>query len=199
MQRQEVPFEIHITIAGLSEKRIDSFVHFCHQHEGKPLVVELARGACIHQPMLSKVIYGESLSAAVTTATTYAQLLNALAFPVKRIKIEIPASYSEWIRNQVAQTGENYYEWHGKVPFFKAAELQNICLNHQAHLSRNALKGEVPTRFVTLREYGPKAVFEQRVQALTDALAAGGWEVQKQQAEYCVFDTNTSLDQGWLS
>jgi hypothetical protein len=51
---------------------------------------------------------------------------------------------------------------------------------------------------VTLREFGSQRVFVERVETLVQALTAGGWPVAKAQAEYCVFDTNTSLDKGWL-
>jgi hypothetical protein len=60
------------------------------------------------------------------------------------------------------------------------------------------LKGEVETRFVTLREYGGREVFEMRVRELVADLGREGWPVIKDVSELCVYDSNIELDKGWL-
>jgi hypothetical protein len=53
-------------------------------------------------------------------------------------------------------------------------------------------------RFITLREFGTKLEFENRVNELTKDLKKGNWTIFKQEAEYCIYDNNSFLDTGWL-
>ncbi len=192
------PFELHLTIQDLPVGKIDAFIQCCMQLDAKPLLIELARGAYIHQPMLNKVIHAPSLQAAIDAADALSQSLRAKNFRLKRLKIEIPASHADgWTDVQDGFTP--YFEWHGKLAYTNTKALLDLCIAHQAHLSLNALKKENDTRFVTLREPGGRGVFEARVQQLTAQLAQGGWPIIKQQAEYCIYDNNILLDNGWLS
>ena len=72
-----------------------------------------------------------------------------------------------------------------------------ICNTHRAHLSSNSLKNEDNLRFITLREFGTKQQFESRVQNILNALHKG-WDIIKQESEYCIYDNNVFLDNGWL-
>jgi hypothetical protein len=116
-----------------------------------------------------------------------------------RTKIEIPATLAPDEPLPEKSGRETYFEWHGKVEYTNVDLLVTLCEQHFAHLSRNALKGEASTRFVTLRDYGPKVGFNARVDKLSKALEAGGWPVLKSQREYCIYDNHTSLDRGWLN
>jgi hypothetical protein len=62
----------------------------------------------------------------------------------------------------------------------------------------NSLKNESNNRFITLREFGTKLEFENRVNELTKDLKKGNWTIFKQEAEYCIYDNNSFLDTGWL-
>ncbi len=77
--------------------------------------------------------------------------------------------------------------------------LLTICQDNEVHLSKNTLKNEENTRFITLREFGNKDAFEQRITNLLENLQKENFIIQKQQAEYCVYDDNIMLDKGWLS
>ena len=195
---KEILFELHITTHDLSAADVERFIACCVQLEAKPMLIELARGAYAHQPMLSKVLKVQTLTDAVVAARKMCETLRKNNIAVRRLKIEIPSADS----HEPVGIGAGftpYFEWHGKVPYTHPKALQALCLKHTAHLSRNALKNETGTRFVTLREFGTKETFEGRTHQLIQALETEGWPVTKQQSEYCIYDTNVDLDNGWLS
>ncbi|UOQ71960.1 hypothetical protein [Hymenobacter cellulosilyticus] len=191
------PFEIHLTTGSLSADQVRAFVRACEALQAKPLLIELARGQHQQQPMLSKVLLLPDLPAALAAATADAELLGFRQLPVQRVKIEVPADYPYLATPAAGAAFRPYYEWHGRVPYEQVSSLLAVCTQHGAHLSRNALKDAAATRFVTLREFGPATVFRQRLAQLQHALQPE-WPIQKQQAEYCLYDSNSGLDQGWL-
>lgn len=193
-----IPFELHLTVNDLLTADIKHFVNCCTEQEAKPMMIELSRGTYIHQPMMNKIVIASSLQDALMEATMLSGILQTSGFPVKRLKIEVPADKFEAVPDMSANFTP-YFEWHGKVMYDNVSELLACCATHQVHLSLNALKQEQTTRFVTLREFGDINIFQQRVNRLTDALTEGGWAVMKQQAEFCLYDTNLVLDGGWLT
>ncbi len=193
-----LPFELHVTINGLPESSISSFVNFCIANEAKPLIIELAQGAHYYQPMMSKVLNLATLGEAIAAGEAYSRLLHLQQFNVKRLKIEVPAAAA--VSFLPAPEGfKRYYEWHGKINYIHKEALGELCTAYGVHLSVNALKYSPDLRFITLREYGDKSIFEQRVFSVVTALHTGGWELRKQQAEYCLYDDNVLLDSGWLA
>lgn len=198
MLQQAIPFELHLTVSDLPQNRIESFVAFCLAQEAKPVLIELAQGEYIQQPMLTKVLYCKKFVEAQHASTTYQSLLHQEDFKVRRIKIEIPAYCATLGQWEIQTSFSPYFEWHGKISFERPEELLQLCENHQVHLSLNALKDAQEVRFVTLREYGSQSQFEARVAHLIQALRNRGWPIHKQQAEYCLLDNNIKLDQGWL-
>jgi hypothetical protein len=77
-----------------------------------------------------------------------------------------------------------------------------LCLAHEAHLSRNASREPVDgieERFVTLRSYRVgRSTAEQRLHRLLAALERAGEQVIEVESEYAVYDSNLALDAGWL-
>jgi len=193
-----IPFEIHITVANLPVHEQERFIQFCQQHDTKPLLIELAKGDFMQQPMLTKVIYTTTLNSTLQAANNYAVLLNQSGFIINRLKIEIPADCAILYEESTKSSFSKYYEWHGKINYTEAKKLLTLCEAHKVHLSVNALKNGNGTRFITLREFGDETTFITRIANLTNALKKGGWELIKQQAEYCIYDTNCLLDNGWL-
>lgn len=191
------PFEIHLTTSTLSPAELANFEHACAHLQAKPLVIELARGACPTQPMLGKVVHLPNLAAALAVATADSAYLHQQGLATTRTKIETDARYAQLATSMAGLGFVPYFEWHGKVPYQHQAALLALCEQHQAHLSANALRGAAATRFVTLREYGPAATFEHRVAALAAALQAR-WPLLKQESECCLYDSNVGLDAGWL-
>jgi hypothetical protein len=192
-----IPFELHLTTANLVESRLDTFLRFCAHVEAKPLLIELSRGNIVRQPMLSKLIKATTLDEALFVANDLSAALQQQGFAVKRLKIEVPANHWE-IFKESSSLSCRYFEWHGKIPFNEPEQLLQVCEEHNVHLSRNALKNEHVTRFVTLREYGDHQHFQERIDALMTHLIQDGRQLIKQEAEYCLYDNNTYLDQGWL-
>jgi hypothetical protein len=199
MQEFKIPFEIHITTAHFHVSEIDNFVNFCIQQEAKPIFIELSKGDCMSQPMFTKVVYMENIEQALSKAREYVDLLFSIKFNIQRIKIEVPLEFSEQFQDIHDIAYQKYYEWHGKIDYTKIKELNDLCEEHKAHLSLNALKNQTDLRFITLREFGSSTAFKSRVNNLTNDLTKQGWTVFKQHFEYCIFDDNTFLDNGWLT
>ncbi|MDJ0366403.1 hypothetical protein QMK33_14690 [Hymenobacter sp. H14-R3] len=191
------PFEIHLTTAVLTPAGLTGFVAACGQLQAKPLVIELARGACPTQPMLGKVVQAPCLAAALALAAADADYLRRQGLPTTRTKIETDARYPQLATPAAGPGFGPYFEWHGKVPHHAPAALRALCEQHGAHLSANALRGESATRFVTLREFGPAATFRARVAQVVAALQPQ-WPLLKQESECCLYDSNQALDAGWL-
>lgn len=147
--------------------------------------------------MASITIHAAPDAAIVAEAEKHAAVFEQHGFPVSRIKIEIPAVDAK--RLQQKNTTDPYYEWHAKVPFTDTNKLLACCLQHGAHLSKNALRDAGDTRFVTLRESSDEQQFYKRCSALLRDLENGGWTPIKQDYEYCFYDTHRALDNGWLS
>jgi hypothetical protein len=147
--------------------------------------------------MLSKVIKAIALDEALFVANDLSATLQQQGFAVKRLKVEVPAKHWEIFKNS-SSVFSRYFEWHGKISFNQPDQLLHLCEEHKVHLSRNALKNDHKTRFVTLREYGDHQHFQKRIDALKTALLHHGRHLVKQEAEYCLYDNNTYLDHGWL-
>jgi hypothetical protein len=192
-----IPFELHITTSPLSAKAIPAFQAFCLKHQAKALLIELDRGDFIEQPMFNKVVYCNQLQEALQTAAALSNEMQANDWPLKRLKIEIPAYLAGNL--PLEPSGHQpYFEWHGKINGAVTSGLREICLVHKVHLSLNGLKRAEHFRFITLREYGPVTVFQQRVAELKIDLSRSDWSLVKDIFEYCVYDTNVQLDKGWL-
>jgi hypothetical protein len=194
-----IPFEIHLTVESLNTDGQEKFAEFCLKHDAKPLLIELARGDNMQQPMLTKVIYTESLDDVLKISTRYSNLLRQNSFKVNRLKIETMPEYATLFDDGEAGTFAKYYEWHGKINYERPVELLALCEKHKAHLSINALKNTPNIRFITLREFGDNNTFNTRIKELTTDITAGGWQLLKQQSEYCIYDNNCFLDNGWLT
>jgi len=193
-----IPFEIHITIANLPVHEQDRFVQFCRQQHTKPILIELAKGDFTQQPMLTAVVHATRLNEALQAANNYTAQLNKAGFITNRLKIEIPANCADGYKDDTQDDFGKYYEWHGKINYINADNLLALCMEHKVHLSINALKNDPGYRFITLREFSDEAIFTDRINRLGNSLKAGGWQLTKQQAEYCIYDTNHLLDTGWL-
>lgn len=194
-----IPYELHLTLVQLALSEEQRFIDFCAGHGGKPLLIELARGKTVSQPMFSEVIPFVSLTEAIAYAKLRVHQLQEAGFAVCRIKLEVPASCASQVVFPGDTASQPYYEWHGRIAYENADALLQLCTALQVHLSRNALRRETTTRFITLREYGAATLFEQRLTLLKGGLVKGGWTLFKEHAEYCVYDDHLALDEGWLS
>jgi len=198
MKTGRIPFEIHITVADINESQISLFELICQRQGGKALLIELAQGDYCRQPMASVVIHKDNFDDARRVADEYAKEFCEAGFSANRIKIEISVEYLTSVPHTKPEGFAAYFEWHAKVVIQNLPLLLKLCVQHGAHLSRNALRTESTARFITLREYSDLTTFYRRINLLTQALQDGGWQITKAQAEYCVYDTHVDLDKGWL-
>lgn len=197
MNGDTISFEVHLTTRAFSVEEQPVFEQVCSEAGAKPLLIELAKGDSRIQPMLSFVIQATDINTALETAERQKKKLAEKGFPVLRTKIEIPAAFSSAIGHS-GTVFAPYFEWHGKVDFVFPEQLEKLCIENRAHLSKNSLQKEGFTRFVTLREYGSGDVFNARVKMLSGMLEKGGWKLHKQEFECCIYDDRVSLDTGWL-
>ncbi len=191
-----IPFEIHLTIGTLHTIDEAAFIDCCKALGAKPLLIELSRGTYQQQPMLSIVIYANNFETVLSKANELSRSLKDANFNAKRLKIEVPAFHSE-LFSEWESAFDQYFEWHGKINY-AGQKIDTLCQKHKVHLSVNSLKGAKEFRFITLREYGSKALFENRVKGLLHDAQYENLLVHKQQAEYCIYDNNSYLDEGWL-
>ncbi len=193
--QEKIKFEIHITVNSHPNIEANTFTEICSELNGKPLLIELAKGESPRQLMISKCISKNNLEEIFELCKSDCKILSVKGFATNRLKIEVNSNVAYLFEKDIKQ---NYFEWHGKLELKSYESLLGICRKHNAHLSRNSLKGENSYRFITLREFGEKNVFENRVFLLTEDLQNHDWEILKQESEFCVFDSNMFLDNGWL-
>jgi hypothetical protein len=192
------PFELHLTVSPLSTENLSIFCECCQSLGAKPLLIELAKGIHQEQPMLSKVVQTNSLDNALLMAKDLTKDLGKYDFTVKRVKIEIPISAKPYLSMVSTPQFSPYFEWHGKITINRLHLLLQICQQYSTHLSKNALKEETHSRFITLREFGEEATFRQRTNEFMAVLSQNEFTLLKTQYEYCIYDTNVMLDKGWL-
>ncbi|MFD1871473.1 hypothetical protein [Hymenobacter bucti] len=71
-----MPFRNHLTTGALPQSKLAHFVAACESLSAKPLVIELARGTCVTQPVPGKVVQAPDLLAALALAATDAAYLG---------------------------------------------------------------------------------------------------------------------------
>jgi len=192
MQKQE--YEVHLTANILDLIVYEKFKMNCRQLDAKSLEIILARGEHPQQIMFSKTAYTTSLAAILQDSEIWINLFEQNNIPIIRTKIEIP------FHGNTMMSDVYYYEWHGLIEFKQSdLELDNLCKLHQVHLSHNALKQHENYRFLTLREYQSRSNFVVRLALLKHELFSQNRKLIKERAECCIYDTNITLDRGWLT
>lgn len=200
-------FESHVTIEARDADALERFRAHCAGQGIKCVLIELARGVTRSQPMANLAHQG-TFPQALREAVDLARSLAQQGFRVVRVKIEAAPGNAD-----VPETDEqakrlppgNYFECHVKLVLpDEAAEgpVRAACEAHEAHLSANAFKQRPEggaERFVTMRSYGVgRVTADARLLALVKALERTGFPLVKVVCEYCVFDSNQALDDGWL-
>jgi hypothetical protein len=201
-------FEIHLTVQTPSEATLGEFQSWCRWRDFKCLHIVLARGAHTHQPMASWRRKDTSLRAVTDEARCFAADLKG-GFAFLRLKVEADADNKEVPQNDadaLLHPAENYFEHHIKLlrPQNRAPDaLIGICEDHGAHLSHNAFRepaAGMEERFVTLRCYRVgRTSAEQDLSQVVAALNDLNEHIIGQESEYCVYDSNLTIDAGWLS
>jgi hypothetical protein len=199
-------FEVHVTVRTVGT--LEAFRAWCEAERCKCVRIVLARGVQVEQPMATWRRNRTVLPDVLADATARAQALEHAGFAVARVKIEADPSNEDVPATDAAallQPSSNYFEHHVKLRRETAAgceSLLRVCLDHAAHLSRNAWREPAEgfeERFVTLRSYRTgRSAAEGRLRRLVAALAGAGEQIIDVESEYTVYDSNVGLDAGWL-
>lgn len=212
-----LPFEIHVTIESPSS--IDKFKQSCSLIEVKPIVIDLEinDGSIIKDVMTSSKHFGDNRTA-YEESKRICRELELQGFRVLRNKIESvpwhPAapviSTSKEIPNGC------YFEAHIGViinpdqkielnEFVKSTltDRHLIELSGTAKLSQNFFKkSKDGSKFVNMLTYrsnmcgSPK--FKLEVEGIKHLLQEEGFEFEKVEVEYAVYDTNVTHDAKWI-
>ena len=194
MARAKIPFELHLTASSIKSDKIDGFISICQKFGGKPLLIELAQGDFSQQPMFVKNLPRENLESVLKGARELANDFRSSNFDIRRIKIETDSKHARLFK----KSKENYFEWHGKISLNNLESILKLCEKHKVHLSKNNLKNDENLRFITLREFGSKDIFQQKLLKLKFDLQTNGIGIFKETSEFCIYDDNQILDKGWL-
>jgi NTP pyrophosphatase (non-canonical NTP hydrolase) len=209
-----LPFEIHVTIESPSS--IDKFKQSCSSIEVKPIVIDLEinDGSIIKDVMTSSKHFGDNRTAYEESKRICGEL-ELQGFKVLRNKIESvpwhPAA-------PVISTGKEipngcYFEAHIGVTIYpdQKSELNDfvksltglIDLSGFAKLSQNFFKkSKDGSKFVNMLTYrsnicgSPK--FKLEVEGIKHLLQEEGFEFEKVEVEYAVYDTNVTHDAKWI-
>lgn len=169
--------------------------------------IVLDRGETPSQPMLTWFVRG-AVSARLEDARGIVDDLRATGRRVTRVKIEA-APDALGVPEDDALAGARgcggYFEHHVKlalVPGWDRCALEAVLRPHRAHLSRNARargEGGREHRFVTQRVYGAgRGTARAHLDALVADLQSAGVEIIELEQEYTVYDSNATLDRGWM-
>jgi hypothetical protein len=199
-------FEVHLTVCAVGTP--DAFRAWCEAARCKCARIVLARGVQVEQPVATWRRDDTVLPDVLAEATERAQDLERAGFAVVRVKIEADPSNDDVPATDddaLLLPSHNYFEHHVKLRRKAAAGrelLLRVCLDHAAHLSRNAWREPAKgfeERFVTLRSYRiGRTASEQRLHRLLAALHGVGEQIIHVESEYTVHDSNLELDAGWL-
>lgn len=199
-------FETHITIT-LGEKSTEEFVDTCNLLGVKPVFIQLPSGKVPSQPMTAVDTKG-TLDSVKAEAYGVVKSLEAAGFPCIRVKIEA-APFNEDLPKTSAESealpSTMYFEYHVKTLLDAGMQTEALAVAkaHNAHLSLNAFKTRpdgLLEKFFTKRMYGI-GLAEAKVQAqeLSNAInGTGTLKELKNVLEYCVFDTDSSIDEDWF-
>lgn len=212
-----LPFEIHVTVE--SPKDIDKFKQACSLIEVKPIVIDLEinDGSVIKDVMTSSKHFGDNRTAYEESERIVSELKNR-GYKVVRNKIESvpwhPAA-------PVISTGKEipngcYFESHLGVVIkpeekeslnefvkYTLTDSHLIELSGTAKLSQNFFKkSKDGSSFINMLTYrsnmcgSPK--FKLEVEGIKHLLEEEGFEFEKVEVEYAVYDTNVTHDAKWI-
>ncbi|WP_165854608.1 hypothetical protein [Streptomyces sp. V2] len=188
-------YETHLTV-DCSD--LDHLRAWASAADLKLTVIELARGRMPMQPMLT--LRGDTYDAQRARAREVSGSLRAAGFAPVRVKTE-SAPWAPEVPDGPCGEGR-YFEHHVKLRLAEGGalteltELAALVVPFGAHLSRNVRRRH--ERFVTQRCRGTDAGGARRALGeLLDALA--GFEVLSVEREFVLYDSDESVDEGWLA
>ncbi|MBA4190302.1 MAG: hypothetical protein C0467_20135 [Planctomycetaceae bacterium] len=203
----EGEFETHITIRVAEPGDINTLQAWAERRQLTFHHIILERGQTPSQPMIGRRGRGR-LSGELIAAADLNRRLHAEGFCVSRVKIEAAPGNGD-VPNTDAEALDRhsgrYFEHHVKLvldPETDVPGLANVAIAHSAHLSRNARRVRTDgrqERFVTQRCHAVgRQTASKRLDALLATLLTGGHYVLSVEKEFVVYDSDPSVDTGWL-
>lgn len=186
-------YETHVTVRCPDPAELDRLEAWSGARELKVTHILLARGRMVSQPMLT-LPDRESHERLVPA-------LRAAGFDPVRVKVEtVP-----WTTDRPGPGG-GYFEHHVKLRLpadYDRAALESLVVPHGAHVSwnaRRALVGGRHERFVTQRCAGTAgpAGAERACDVLIAELVGAGYEIDSEEREFVLYDSDLSVDDGWI-
>ncbi|MFM9924271.1 hypothetical protein VLK31_14855 [Variovorax sp. H27-G14] len=181
--------ELHLTCGALPDGQISSFVTLCEQVGLRPLLIDSHHGEP-RRPSATAWLRAD-LEEAKAEAMALAQWLARAGMAVLGVKVDAPVQHMQHTQ-RLSHAGQ-YFEWRGMLRpvcgLQALSALRALCEVHGAQLSRDGLREEADTCFVTLRARGSLSAFSASVAALTGQLAQDGWLLLKQHSEICLHDS----------
>ena len=219
-----LPYEIHVTVdtsENFFECDIDGFKSKCQEIDVKPIVLDLEmKEGTLKDIMTSSKHFGDNRTA-YEEANRIANKLTSFGYKVVRNKIETvpwhPAA-------PTFKTGEPipngcYFESHigvvispdekGALQEFvqglndRCTEAGRIEIGGTCKLSQNFFKkSKDGSKFVNMLTYRDNMTcredFEHGVEAIKWSLDKCGFEFEKVEVEYALYDTNVNHDSKWI-
>ena len=216
-----LPFEIHVTVEANSFlESISEFKEDCKDIGVKPIVIDLEinDGSILKDVMTSSKFFGDNRTA-YEESERIVKSLRDKGYKVVRNKIEsVPWHPAAPVmsRGEVIPNG-CYFESHIGVTIypdqkedletFIRSTLTNghlIELSGTAKLSQNFFKkSNDGSRFVNMLTYRSnmcgRPKFELEVKVIQQLLKEEGFDFEKVEVEYAVYDTNVTHDAKWIN
>lgn len=194
--------ETHLTLSAARTDSLELARSWAARCGLKWTEILLDAGDTPVQPMIT--FWGNgTLDSQQQRAGQVALELDSLACTLSRVKVE--AELDEWIESRETSVTPRYLEFHLKLrlpPQDDLAGIRALVEPAGGKLSRNArrvLPDGLHERFVTLRDYhGDVASGRDRCQTLVETLRPAGYKVCEVESEVVLFDSNLTLDAGWL-
>ena len=216
-------FQAHITVEKLDN--IADYVKLCEKYNVKPVLIKLAKGNFVNQPMYTQHIVAESFDDALLEVEKVKNIFIDNGFNIVRTKIEINAAsvidyfqidVDKWQNMQyreifIDKIKDSYFEVHIKVKYNDIDLLKEIAIKNNLYLSQNDREPNI--RFLSVRknlidalnidnetDFDIKKFYlheKNFSRAFESDLKAANMEIIKEKFECCIYDSNKNLDLKW--
>lgn len=196
-------YEIHVTVAEGREDH-ERFRGLCEGLDAKDLLIQMPYGK--HQlQMMTNSDYVGSIEGAFAEMEGISRALIKGGFEISRQKIEtlVTSKHAPQTDEEAVGTSGKYFEYHVDIPInsaYESKKLEEITIRHGAHLSRNLKKNVARAEEIaTIRHYELGRMSSWGIlKAFTNDLKLNSISIKSIMPEYCIYDSNPSLDSGWV-
>lgn len=222
-KKDKFEFQAHITVEKLDN--IADYIKLCEKYNVKPVLIKLAKGNSVNQPMYTQHIVAENFDNALLEVDKVKNIFIDNGFNIVRTKIEINAAsvidyfqidVDKWQNMQYREScidkiKDSYFEVHVKVKYNNIDLLKEIAIKNNLYLSQNDREPNI--RFLSVRknlidalnidnetDFNIKQFYlheKNFSRAFESDLKAANMEIIKEKFECCIYDSNKNLDLKW--